>query len=508
MATVKVLKEFERLDKDTFEEFKEDLTSFLEFTRGGTCASHWVGVNCSTDGEQVLCVLPKYEQFDPARIFLDGLPYLSHREDYHPKKLFKVDVRSGMRVTMPEKLHSTWSLFLIIVFVEELKKLLDRRPKRDYRWQVHNQVGVVRGRIRMQDHIRLNLSRGLPHRICTESLEFDHQNPLNQILKEACIHAQQGWSHLRDEAKKEVPKDKNGNERGTQKGTGDAIDAIASKLRACMDLLHHVERPLAVTPTLITQARRGLKGHYAPYRPVLDWAVSILRNEYCRIRSEKNPPYKTVPFALNMNALFELHVRTTILKENDCKRCEPMDKKQNVFFQKGGVAWEDEPNEDRKYGPYSPREPDFIFEKGPKRILVECKYQRFRVKMGKERRWQELDWLEKFIRDENDDNGDDNGRDDPHFEVPRHGFFQALAYMQLFACDAGMIVYPTFKGKDALSGQYGASGTQQQPFAFVPIGIDKGDNASDESEVKNTAKPNPLQQALKYVSSCEKTEEA
>lgn len=439
------------------------LTGFLNFTGTGDSlrASHWVGVNCSVDGEHVLCVLPKYAQFDPAGIFLDGLPHLDYREEYHPKKLFKVDVSSGKRVTMPEKLRSTWSLFLIIVFVEELKKLLDRRPKRDYRWQVHNQVGVVRGRIRMQDHIRLNLARGLPHRICTESLEFDHQNPLNQILKAACIHAQQGWAHLRGEAK--------GNPKTGVDDVGKSIDAVASKLSACLDLLSHVERPLSVTPTLIAQARRGLKGHYAPYRPVLDWAVSILRNEYCRMKVEEGTSYKTVPFALNMNALFELHVRTTILKQDGCTRCDSMDHKQAVFFKPvGGMR---EVND--TYGPWSGREPDLIVEKDGTRILVECKYQRFQDKRG-----DESDWMEKFIADEKDRDGDAAWKVDPHFEVPRHGFFQTLAYMQLFNCNAGLIVYPTTASAgeehgDPLVGLSGADPNSRKPFGYVPIGPDE-----------------------------------
>jgi len=100
---------------------------------------------------------------------------------------------------------------------------------------------------------------------------------------------------------------------------------------------------------------------------------------------------------------------------------------------------------------------------------VECKYQRFGNKDG-----EELDWMEKFIADEKDRDGDDTWKVDPHFEVPRHGFFQTLAYMQLFNCDAGLIVYPTTASAgEALVGLSGADSTSRKRFGYVPIGPDE-----------------------------------
>lgn len=422
-------------------------------------ASHWVGVSRTSDDEPIT-VTPKFQQFDPAEIFLKGLPYLSQRDEFQLNKLLKLDMRPGKLVNMPDELKNAWSFFLITAFVNQLKKVLERRPKKDYRWQIRNRTGVVKGRIRMQDHIRLNLSRGMPHRICSESLEYDQQTALNQILKKACLHASAGLSKLR-----------NSEENAD-------VKSISSELNTCIRLFGEVPPADRVNRQLINKAKAGLKGHYASYKTLLDYAISIIRNEYCRQNSKKNKrkegTHKTVPFALNMNALFELHVRELFLGRNRCRTAGELDKKQPVFH---------EPNINGKSGPYSQREPDFVMEYNGMRILVECKYKQYNSKGDEEAK---VDWLTKFKEDEKGKRlGEDRWENDPSFEVPRYGFFQTLAYVQLFQCGAGIIVYPKNGESEVLTGMLGANDTKKIPFVYFGIG---------ESDVEKA-----LEKALDYI---------
>jgi hypothetical protein len=406
----------------------------------------WVGVGRvrrGVGGEDVeLCVKPKFEYLNPAKMFLEALPEIWRAEGSLESILRLRSDERPIAIKYTEEPTKMLLLFLIAAFASEARRVLPRLRKRAYRAVETNQTGRLKGKLLLTQHIRHNIALGRGDRAYCRTRILDEHNPVNRIINAALRQCLRILDSLWP---------RRGNPTNGEK---DPVDDLSGTLRVCLGALQHIEPLSRLTPLLIAEARMGLRGFYAPLRRTFDLAVHILQGagDSVLLEPKGDATVCMPPFAINMSKLYEFWVRHHVLKAAEGSWNVARTGSGEAIDLSARQIFHPECNEIR------PRQPDILLEREPReRMVIEVKYHLYE---------KELDWFQQF--------GTKNGETGYEREQPRHGFFQTCAYMLLFGASRGAIIYPTSESKSELrAGDLGYEDLQNKlPYAFVGVGKD------------------------------------
>lgn len=408
---------------------KENLTK-----AGHKVGAGWSGSNPATP----VIVTPKFPHLNPVTMLQSAWPEVSAfmtRPNRTDKKLFDFHATADM-IPVRQATAPPFLLFFVALYLKQLHPLLPRMRKRDYRYSQANLTQRVRGRIVFHKHVKHNLTQGRQDRVFCEYPELVEDNPLNQILKAALHRCQQ--------LIQDFP--------GDTKTTQELANQISSSLRQLANV-KALNRPQAQH---IVLARRSASGVFLTFREALEIALNILR-----ITGETGPTgdnekeVQVPPFAIDMELLFELYVRHLV------KQALPLWKE--IHRDREQVYFADSlPPENSDVFPW--RQPDLVMESPDAidRLVVEVKYELFK----------DQDWLTTFQSKR-------ESAEDTEGHSPRRGFFQVVAYMQLYDCTRGCIICPSTGASNSTVGTLGVrAGTR-----FGVLALKKND--TDDTDVSN-----------------------
>lgn len=403
-------------------------------------ASHWTGAAWTESPEHpYLVISPKFDFLKAGLMLAEVLAsrtklaistadetgkvldkgILAFRAEGDDKGILLQFDPSGKQIELPQaKPAEDFLLVQVVAFVNVISDLLERRRRVDRTPLQRSFNGQIRGRINIAKSVQRHWGAGEPHKVVCDITEVSANIPLNQVLMEALSRSS---AYL---AKAE--------------GGKEVFDRIEHKIRRTRSHLHGVERLADTSRRKLAMIRNSLRGYYAVFRPVFDLACCIIRNDRFVIQpadGEKELSM-TVPFGVNMNALFELYIRACVENIPEVS-LEPVENRSVWKCTSPG----------RETLPK--RRPDIVGAIDKRGFIIEVKYY------GK-------DWLETLQSDEKE-------VIEGHAR-PREGFFQIVSYMHLFGAELGVIVFPSNKEDDITEGLLGVGGFSAGNLSFVPVG--------------------------------------
>jgi len=243
------------------------------------------------NGEKVtLRIEPRFPALDPL-LMLEELTrdedFLAYAES-GPEPLYAICTD---RPPVKVEGHGTGEALTALAFVMRLYELCRRQLKPRMTQLEENMTGKVKGKILFKQHVRLNVLRGMEHRVyCRYSLNTV-DNIENRILKAALRVANRILSDFF---------------RHNRKGAG----ALASRIAYCRHALRDVsERKIAMRDFAAVRTN----GYYAYYKPSMALARLILQRSYVGARNDgQGRMYEVMPYWIDMQQLFEVYIHSKL----------------------------------------------------------------------------------------------------------------------------------------------------------------------------------------------------
>jgi len=347
----------------------------LEIGGDALRASHWVGLVWikSSEGQKdknsFLRVSPKVktEKSSSELVLLEKclrVPQVASRlfartgieRKYHENKGTPIAFQfwpDEPPIIVKEEDASAGIIFLIVLYLQQLKDLCKRHLKRRFPAVKENLMGKVRGRILIGENLRRNLARGRPDKVFCRFQVHSLNTKENQILK---VALEVSLSYLR-----------------THSIQGKPIWAMAQE---CRNVLSSVELRRIFPREFNSLVFSGMM---MPYKKPIQLAKIILK----KLGSEPNPErfrenkIEIFPYAINMSELFERYCETLLRTEGIDDGNDKVIKPKSQEFWPG--------NKDLGKHNIIVR-PDFIFIDHSGAVVADAKYK--------------MKWLQRAINTE------------------------------------------------------------------------------------------------------------
>ena len=144
-------------------------------------ASYYIGCKWLIENECAIVVDPKIENIDYLTMFLHcfNSPIISNRLS----EIYKIDFNAPA-IKLPAK---TFELtpFIIIHFLNLLKKIVKKGLKKDYIWIEENLSSKVKGKVLLTNNIKHNFTKARAERNYCKYQEYSYNCIENKILKKA-----------------------------------------------------------------------------------------------------------------------------------------------------------------------------------------------------------------------------------------------------------------------------------------------------------------------------------
>jgi len=172
------------LDYTIIEQLKFDNNcpeKYLGLSKNDLSTSYYIGCKWLIEGEYAIVVEPKINNIDYLTMFLHC--FSSPITSDILSKIYKIDINSP-RIRLPAK---TFELtpFIIIHFLNLLKKIVKKGLKKDYVWVEENLSSKIKGKVLLSNNIKHNIIRARADRNYCKYQEYSFNCIENKILKKA-----------------------------------------------------------------------------------------------------------------------------------------------------------------------------------------------------------------------------------------------------------------------------------------------------------------------------------
>ena len=299
----------------------------------------------STDDEFDRYLAPQVNRMkDTEKIVLEG----ERNELFHFYKEKPLKVESG-----PDANHNILSITLYL----HMLKALCQKPLFSHMVQQElNCTGMVKGKIVVEKNISYNTLHGRDDRVYCRYLSRTTDIPENRLLKLAM-----------EKCKKYIYR--------YFEGSTHALQSYVELLSFCNSTLKHVNESL-YNPSDATSFK--FTGVYAYYKPVVDLAQLIVNDISINTDGHSTTFSYTLPYAVSMDRLFEVCVRTHLKSNGICSYRHP--EKGKVYLEKYDAKREvllKSANKDCSTYISGPVKPDLILkqEGTHKTAIIDVKYK-------------------------------------------------------------------------------------------------------------------------------------
>lgn len=306
-----------QLPEDTIFEGDESSYVNLAITNRDTSpsAKGLVGIvrlkrkNPKPNDEHILIVEPRFENLSPMKM-LEALSY-DEEFDLYESKLssfyhFFVDEKP---IKLNRPIDFEVSTMNALLFLNILKNIV-KKPLYGRMVRIEaNMVSKVKGKIVMHKQIKHNLLHARPDRMYCAYQQFTYDVPENQYLKAMLLKVKR----YVEELEKPLP-------------------VMTELVRVCWNGMSHISLPdKKIERTQLPK----LRGLYSYYNEALDIAKMIDDEISIGFNGEVHETGYVVPFAINMQNLFELYtryrLRKTLKNVNEHLMLKPFDNVKAVL---------------------------------------------------------------------------------------------------------------------------------------------------------------------------------
>lgn len=313
---------FEKLDLSNEKNFGIHLYNGKLWTSGYAgigrlYASHDRVIN--TDGKEHVVVIRSKYHMDPW-MMLEKVMTDDEYEDYEKelkeegKYLFKIFYDQPV-IKLDQGQNCESDILYALSFIDQAYLLCKKGIKNRMVRKEENYVCKIRGRIDVRHNIRKNTCNGRNDRFYCKYIDFTTDTIENRIMKATLIKC------------KKIIEEK-----------FELSSEIMKRLLFCMNALKSV-RTVKINGRDFKNANAS--GLYIYYKPLLKQAKAILGQKYKTYTAEDGNSISksvyTIPYMINMEAVFEFYVRT-IVRENIDSSKFYLDKYSKKLFLQQGVT--------------------------------------------------------------------------------------------------------------------------------------------------------------------------
>ena len=271
----------------------------------------------NTDGKEHVVIIRSQYHLDPW-VMLERVLTDSEYEDYvkeleeNGKYLFKVFYDQPV-IKLNQDQNCDSDILYALSFINQAYSLCKKGLKNKMVRHEENFVCKIRGRIDVKNNIRKNTCNGRNDRFYCKYIDFTIDTTENRILKATLIKC------------KKIIEEK-----------FELSSEIMSRLFFCMNAFKSV-KTVKVNSRDFTNANTS--GLYIYYKPLLKQAKAILGQRYKTYTAEDGNSVSksvyTIPYMINMEAVFEFYVRTVIRESIDSNRFYLDSYSKRLYLQKG-----------------------------------------------------------------------------------------------------------------------------------------------------------------------------
>lgn len=317
---------FAGLDLSRDENFGIHVYNGNLWTSGYVGAGRLYGTNgrpLTTQGMERVTVVNSRYQMDPW-IMLEKVMTDEEYEDYleelerDGKYLFQIFYDRPV-LRLAQDLNCEADILYALSFINLCYSLCKKGIKKRMFHQEENFTSRIRGRVDIQKNIRKNTCNGRNDRFFCKYIEFTTDTIENRIVKAALVKC-------KNIIEKKFKMD----------------SAIVSRLYYCMNSFRGVK---------LVQIRNkdfnnvSVNGLYTYYKPLMKQAKCILGQKYSSCLAEDgrtvNRSVYTIPYQINMEAVFEFYVRTVIRESLDKNRYYLEKYSRKIFLENGAASLDD-----------------------------------------------------------------------------------------------------------------------------------------------------------------------
>ena len=275
------------------------------------------GCPLHTQGKEHIAIINSQYNMDPW-LMLEKVMTDDEYEDYieelekNNKYLFKIFYDQPV-IKLNQDSKWDGDILYALSFINHCYSLCRKGIKKQMIQHEENLTAKVKGRINIQKNIRKNTCNGRNDRFYCKYIDFTSDTIENRILKATLLRC------------KEILKTRFTIE-----------DEIIGRLYYCMNSFRGVK---AVTIKNRDFNNVNATGLYIYYKPLLKQAKCILGQKYQSYMAEDgqtvNRSVYTIPYMINMEAVFEFYVRTVFRENIDTNNYYLEKYSRKVFLEKG-----------------------------------------------------------------------------------------------------------------------------------------------------------------------------
>lgn len=190
-------------------------------------------------------------------------------------------------VKIPNSIDIKAEILFALSYVNACYSLCKKGLKKSLIYHDENFTAKVRGKIDVNKNIKQNTSRGRTDKFCCKYVDFTEDTLENRIIKKTLIRSDK---ILKAKFKEDA--------------------SVRGKIGFCLNCFRRV-KTVDITKSDFNNANIG--GLYSYYKPVLQLARSLtelFHKGYTSVENKKD--YYTIPYAINMETLFEYYARTQL----------------------------------------------------------------------------------------------------------------------------------------------------------------------------------------------------
>lgn len=226
------------------------------------------------------------------------------------RKLFYVFYEQPL-IKLSQDIDQDGELLYALSFITSCYSLCKKGLKKVMFHQEENYSSKVRGKIEIKKNIRVNTCKGRNDRFYCKYIDFTEDNIENRILKATLLKCKKIMRRF------------------------SAISEISKKVEYCMNSFRHVQNICIKSSDFNSTDASGL---YMYYKPLLQQARCIHGQKYYKYKSEDGQLVAksvfTIPYMINMEALFEFYTRIVIKKTINTKKYSMDRYSKKLFIQK------------------------------------------------------------------------------------------------------------------------------------------------------------------------------
>lgn len=267
--------ESEIIDQLQFDEYCPE--KYLGLSKNDLSTSFYIGCKWLVEGVYAIVVEPKISNVDYLTMFIHC--FNSPVTSDVLSKIYKIEINSP-RIKLPSK---TFELtpFIIIHFLNLLKRIIKKGLKKDYVWIEENLSSKIKGKVLISQNIKHNFVKARPDRNYCKYQEYSFNCIENKILKKALTFVSSYIKH-------------------NFSGNKDLISLLYFNQKVFDNIEDH-----EVTANSFKLVKKN--NLYKEYNEALDAAKMIFKRFDYSINQTTAKEAKFPPFHIDMSLLFEIY---------------------------------------------------------------------------------------------------------------------------------------------------------------------------------------------------------